>query len=322
MQLSQRSFTKLFVADDSILPISGEEYNGNLTSNQYKSAIRMTALTMSSALLFGCGTYYTSGYKSACEFFAAYFVEQSLSIDNLFVFIMLFDYFKVPLQYQPRVLTWGIVGAVLMRGVMIIFGVAAVRMFRSVTVIFALILLASAYKLLGEDSKEDLQENAIMKFSKMFIRSTTEYDGDRFFTMERNNRVATPLFMCLVCIELSDLIFAVDSIPAVLGISNDPFIVYTSNIFAIMSLRSLYTVIAKAVTDLSYLRISVAIVLAFISIKMIAEYFHISVPIGISLTVIFSILSCGIGVSLYSKDRNYSNIANALLNEKEDRFLV
>ena len=193
---------------------------------------------------------------------------------------MLFNYFKVPLQFQNRVLTWGIIGAVIMRGVMIFIGVAALKQFHFITLIFATILIFSAYKILKEsfeeEVEEDLENNTILKLSHYLINSTNQYDGEKFFTQihaipkpnttHTNNThqelvtVATPLLMCLICIELSDFIFAVDSIPAVLGISHDIFIVFTSNIFAIMGLRSLYILIAKAVSDLPFLKPAVGLV--------------------------------------------------------------
>ncbi len=170
---------------------------------------------------------------------------------------MLFNYFSVPLEHQGRVLLWGIIGAVVMRAFMIALGVAVVKKFRYMIVIFAVILLVSSYKLLQEcDDEQNLSDNAIMKWSKKLVGAADRYDGDKFFTLDLQGRtVATPMLLCLVCIELSDFMFAIDSIPAVLGISQDPFVVYSSNIFAIMSLRSLYSIIAKAITQLQYLKV-------------------------------------------------------------------
>ena len=269
--------------------------------------------------MFGCLTYFFKGYRSCLEFSAGYIVEQSLSIDNLFVFLLLFNYFKVPQQYQDRVLKWGIVGAVILRGVMITVGVTAVQRFKWITLIFAIILLASAVKLLKDgDSDEDLSENFVMKITHRYLKASEEYDGDRFFTKERGVNVATPLFMCLICIELSDLVFAVDSIPAVLGVSTDPFIVYSSNIFAIMGLRSLYTLVAKAVSDLPYLRPAVALVLAYVGLKMIAEYFHYDIPIGYSLATVGGILMMGLLLSLIAK--RFKKGIDIYSGEKHDRL--
>lgn len=275
-----------------------------MTDKEYKSAVIKTILVVAAAGAFGIGTWVVKGRKSALEFFAGYLVEQSLSVDNLFVFIMLFDYFQVPLGFQSRVLTWGIIGAMSMRLVMILVGVAAIKRFHSVIIIFAGILIASAWKLLQEsEEKEDLEHNIVMKIANMMVRSTTKYDGEKFFTMIDGVRYATPLLMCLICIELSDFVFAVDSIPAVIGVSHDPFIVYTSNLFAIAALRSLYTLVAKAISDLPYLKPAVALVLGFVGLKMIAEYFHYEVPIGASLSVIGVLLCAGTIASIVSVNR-------------------
>lgn len=215
--------------------------------NSFRLALWTTMQTVALAVLFGVGVLVFKGAESGMEYFAGYIVEQSLSVDNLFVFIMLFEYFKVPLAYQNRVLTWGIIGAVCMRGGMIYLGVAVLEQFEWMILIFAGILLFSAFKLIqGSDEEEDLSNNCIMRASAMVIPSTSEYDGDRFFVRENGSLHATPLLMCLVCIEFSDLVFAIDSIPAVIGISKDPFVVYSSNIFAIMGLRVLASTLALA----------------------------------------------------------------------------
>ncbi|CAB1118984.1 unnamed protein product [Ectocarpus sp. CCAP 1310/34] len=253
------------------------------------------------------------------------------SVDNLFVFLMTFDYFQVPLEHQGRVLTWGIVGAILMRGVMIAFGVAAVKRFQWITVVFAAILLVSSYKLLVESEEEDhdLSQNTLVRMSRRLVGAVDEYDGDRFFTRlgGKGKTVATPLLLCLVCIELSDFVFAVDSIPAVLGISQarhidllpanfswqmwlrmshntpsrDPFVVFTSNLFAIMGLRSIYVIIAQAVSQLPYLKPAVALVLGFVGCKMLLEYVHINISTGWSLFVVLSLILGGVGLSLLAR---------------------
>lgn len=297
-------------AKDDLLPVGG--YGGMLlgghgasgggslhSEKSYKKAVFNTVLSVLAASAFGLFTGYWKGQVSMLEFFTGYIVEQSLSIDNLFVFLMLFDYFKVPMKYQDRVLSWGIIGAVLMRGVMIFLGIAVVHKFKWVTLIFAGILLVSSYGLvMTAEQEEDLSHNSVIKVSKYFFKSSTDYDEDRFFTKERGISVATPLFMCLICIELSDLVFAVDSIPAVLGVSDDPFIIYSSNIFAILALRSLYVLVAKAVNDMPYLKYSVAAVLAFIGLKMVGEYFHYKMSTGVSLLIVFLLILSGVLISV------------------------
>jgi len=208
------------------------------------------------------------GKQGTVDFITGFLVEKSLSVDNLFVFLMLFEYFKVPDQYTERVLKWGILSALVLRGVMIGIGVAAVQQFRPVLLVFAVILVVSAYKMLAHgDDDEDLHDNAVMKIARWCVSATDEYDGDRFFTTVNGVRRATPMLVVLVCIELSDVLFAVDSIPAVVGITQDAFVVYSSNIFALMALRSLYLILAKSVQQLLYLRHAVAMILGFVGVK-------------------------------------------------------
>jgi integral membrane protein, TerC family len=273
---------------------------------EYQRALTKTILTVSLACLFGAGVMFTRGVSSGYEFFAGYLIEQSLSIDNLFVFLMLFDYFKVPINLQNRVLSWGIGGAILLRGLMIGVGVAALQKFRSVILVFAGILIASSVNLLLEGTQDETHdsaaagENVIMKLTKFIFPNTSgELHGEDFFVKnDRGQMIATPLLLCLVCVELSDFVFAVDSIPAVLGVSKDPLIVYASNIFAIMALRSLYTVLAKAVSNFHYLKPAVALVLGFVGIKMVGEYYHYEISTGMSLVVICTVLGGGVIASI------------------------
>ena len=285
-----------------------------ISDDAYRSAVLKTTLAVSSACAFGLGLFKYRGLKTAQEFFAGYLVEQSLSVDNLFVFIMLFDYFRVPINLQERVLNYGIFGAIVMRGVMIGVGVKAIQQFKSVILLFSGILVASSIKLLMEGidggsshggSSEEISPNGIMKLTSWLFKSTPHFDGEKFFTFDKTQgrNVATPLFMCLICIELSDFVFAVDSIPAVIGVTKDPMVVYSSNIFAIMALRSLYVLVARAINDLPFLRPAVALVLGFIGLKMLGEYFHIEISTGTSLTVVSTLLGCGIGASLIEKRR-------------------
>jgi tellurite resistance protein TerC len=286
-----------------------------VSAQEYRTALFKTLLTVTSACLFGVFLTLTRGKTTGYEFFCSYLVEQSLSIDNIFVFIMLFDYFQVPLESQSRVLAWGITGAIALRGVMILLGVAVLQRFKSVLLVFAAILLASSYKLLTEshsepaNSQQDQQqhvkeENAVMKIaSYLFPNTTHEFHGQDFFVQQNGHFVATPLLLCLVCVELSDFVFAVDSIPAVLGVTQDPLVVYSSNIFAIMALRSLYTVVAKAVAEWHYLKPAVALVLGFVGSKMILEYFHFHVGTDVSLGVISTLLAGGVAMSVWETRR-------------------
>lgn len=275
---------------------------------RYQTAVRRTLLSIGASTLFGISILHWMGPKSAEEFFAGYIVEQSLSVDNLFVFLLLFDYFQVPLPYQNCVLNYGIAGAVIMRAIVIALGGAVLHRFKPVLLVFASILIFSSYTALSsfvlegdgeEDEKEDMGDNAIVKFSRSLFPTTEMYDGSNFFTtLDGGVQKATPLLLCLVAVEISDIVFAIDSIPAVFGVTEDSFIVFTSNIFAILGLRSLYTVLSKAAADLEYLEPAVAVVLGFIGSKMVAEYFGFLVPTLVSLIVVASVLSFGIGLSI------------------------
>lgn len=272
----------------------------------YQRAVTRTLQWVGATILFGIGLFYMAGGRTAEEFFAGYLVEQSLSVDNLFVFLVLFDFFKVPLQSQDRVLNWGIIGAIVMRAIMIGLGAAALENFHAILLVFAGILVYSSARVLvgGDDEEEeDMSQNTIVQFSKKIIESTDNYDGDNFFTIEEGVRKATPLLICMIAVEISDVVFAVDSIPAVFGVTENPLVVFTSNMFAIMGLRSLYTILSKAATDLKYLEPAVAIVLGFIGGKMIAEYFGYDVPTEVALGVVATLLGGGVGLSILEKNK-------------------
>lgn len=278
------------------------------TSVHYKQAITATVWSIVVTIVFGLGVVWPwKGSSATVDFATAFLVEKSLSVDNLFVFLMIFEYFKVPEAHTQRVLKWGILTALLLRGVMIGLGVAVVTRFRPVLLLFALILIVSSYKMLQPEEDSDLADNPVMKIARRLVKATDNYDGDRFFTRERGVRRATPMLVVLVCIELSDVVFAVDSIPAVVGISQDPFVVYTSNCFALLALRSLYTLLAKSVQQLHYLRHAVALILGFVGVKMTLEFFHFEVGSVISLAVIVGLL---LGGTLLSIVKNRSDRAN------------
>jgi len=273
----------------------------------YSRAIKKTLLCVAAATAFGLGILYKFGFDRSAEFFAGYLVEESLSIDNLFVFLLLFDYFKVPLSNQDRVLTYGIYGSVVMRAIMIGLGSVALEQYREILLVFAGILVYSSAKVLvdlagGDDEdEEDMGENAIVKFSKKLLPTTDSFDGAKFFTLEDGIRKATPLFICLVAVEISDVVFAIDSIPAVFGVTENALVVFTSNMFAILGLRSLYTILSKAAKDLEFLEPAVAVVLGFIGSKMIAEYYGTIIPTELSLGIVAAFLSFGVGASVWKK---------------------
>lgn len=259
------------------------------------------AAWVGAAVAFGAGIWYVQGAEKAQEYFAGYLLEQSLSVDNLFVFVLVFSFLKTPPEAQSKVLSWGIATAAVLRAVLIILGVELVREFQPLLLVFAGILLFSSFKLLTvntDDDSSDLSDNIIYKLCARVIRVTDTYDGDNFFTMRDGVRMATPLLLTLAVVELSDVVFAVDSIPAVFGVTLDPFIVYTSNVFAILSLRALYTFVATAMGELRFLDKSVAVVLGFIGSKMILSFADIEIPTDVSLLIVGLVLGAGVGASL------------------------
>lgn len=295
------------------------EKNDLLGQDVYKNAVRNTLLWVSAAMIFGTGLIYTCGSEVGEEFFAGYLIEESLSVDNLFVFLLLFEYFKVPMEYQNRVLNWGIIGAVVMRAVMIGLGSVAISNFHEILLVFAAILIFSSGKVLfagDEEEEENLEENAIVKFSSNLVKATPNFDGDRFFTMIDGVKRATPLLLCLVAVEISDVVFAVDSIPAVFGVTENPLVVFSSNMFAIAGLRSLYVILSKAAADLKYLEPAVAVVLAFIGSKMIAEYAGFHVATELSLAVVASLLGIGVGASIWEQKRDEQQAATFEVEDK------
>lgn len=241
--------------------------------------------------------------ESALEFLTAYFVEKSLSVDNIFVIVMLFTYFSIPAQYQRRVLIYGVLGAIIMRLVLILVGIWAIDRFHWILYIFGLILLVTGVKMLiFADDKPDLDKNPVLIWMRKHLRITNELHAERFFVVQNKLRYATPLFLVLVLIEVTDLIFAFDSIPAVFAITNDPFIAFTSNIFAILGLRSLYFLLAGMNERFHLLKYGLAFILMFIGGKMlIAHWFKI--PTLFSLGVVVAILALSIFLSIHQTNK-------------------
>eukprot|EP00879_Flechtneria_rotunda_P008757 GHRR01009172.1.p1 GENE.GHRR01009172.1~~GHRR01009172.1.p1 ORF type:complete len:386 (+),score=115.31 GHRR01009172.1:130-1287(+) len=277
---------------------------------QREQRFEWLALWVAAAVAFGAGIWYVEGSDKAQEFFAGYLLEQSLSIDNLFVFLLVFNYFKTPQVSQPKVLTFGIITAAFLRLVMILAGTQLIQKFEPLLIGFAVILLYSSYGLLtnsGDDDDENLSDNVIVKFCKKLLPVSESYDGNNFFTTDSTGvRVATPLLLTLAVVELSDVVFAVDSIPAVFGVTLDPFIVYSSNMFAILSLRSLYAFVSTVMTELRFLDKAVAVVLAFIGVKMLLEFADINIPTNVSLLVVGLLLGVGIGASILVPEESES----------------
>lgn len=254
------------------------------------------------ALFFCAGVNTFMGHEMAMQFLAAYVLEKSLSIDNLFVFLLVFSYFKIPTAAQKRVLKWGIIGAVVMRGVFIFLGIELLNRFHWILYVFGAILLISGVKLFFENEEKSLDQNPIVKLVNRWIPVSKKMDTEHFWIREGGKWMATPLFLCLVVVELTDVIFAVDSVPAVLSVSSNTFIVYTSNLFAILGLRSLYFVLEGMMALFQYLHYGLGGVLVFIGAKMcLSHYIHIST--NVSLMVILGLVLLSLLASLIAARR-------------------
>ncbi|MBI4368885.1 MAG: TerC family protein [Elusimicrobia bacterium] len=263
-----------------------------------REAALWCAAWMALALGFGGVVYWQLGLHKALEFLTGYIIEYSLSMDNMFVFIMIFSYFAVPPQYQPRVLHWGILGAIIMRMILIFAGVALIHTFEWIMYIFGAILIFTGIKMAWDDGgKMDPSKNPVLKLFKKLIPFVDHFEGQAFFTHRHGSWRATPLLATVLVVEASDLVFAIDSIPAVLAISTDRLIVYTSNIFAIMGLRALYFLLSGIVGLFRYLKIGISAILCFVGVKMIMAHFY-KVPLPASLGVIAGALAVSILASV------------------------
>jgi len=267
--------------------------------------IREAALTSTGWIALGLGfggfVWWWLGSQSAGEYFAGYLIEKSLSVDNVFVFVIIFSYFAVPAAYQHRVLFWGVVGALIMRGIFIFAGAALLEAFDWILYIFGAFLLFTALKMFRHSEMAlDPKRNRVLRLVSRFIPISEQYDGQKMFTKRNGVLMATPLFAVLVVVEATDLVFAVDSIPAIFAVTRDPFIVFTSNAFAILGLRALYFLLAGVAHRFVYLKTGLAVILAFVGVKMlIAQFYH--VPIVVSLGIIGAVLTISIVASLLSK---------------------
>jgi tellurite resistance protein TerC len=266
-----------------------------------KEALTWSGVWIGLALAFNTGIYYWHGGEKALQFLTGYLVELSLSVDNLFVFLLVFGYFKVPAQYWHRVLFWGIIGALIMRAVFIAAGVALIAKFHWIIYLFGALLVASGIKMtLQRDKEIHPERNPVLKLLRRFMHVTPEYEGDRFFVKRHGRILASPLFVVLVILESTDLVFAVDSVPAVLAITPDPFIVFTSNVFAILGLRSMFFALEGVMKRFHYLHYGLSAVLLFVGAKMLLAGFY-KIPTWVSLLLIASILFGAMMASLWSK---------------------
>ncbi|GAC1634322.1 MAG: TerC family protein [Candidatus Acidiferrum sp.] len=268
-----------------------------------REALAWSGVWIGFAVAFAFGIYHYYGAQSALEFSTGYLIEKALSVDNLFVFLVLFRTFGVAQEFQHRVLVWGIIGALIMRGGMVWAGAALIERFSWIMYVFgAFLVYAGLHMMFSDETESHPEKNRIVRFISTHLRMTKRFDGQKFFVQDNGKLFATPLFLVLLVVEVTDVTFAVDSIPAVFGITRDPFIVYTSNVFAILGLRTLYFLLAGVLDRLAYIKYGLSIVLAFVGAKMLIEpWLHISV-LG-SLGIVIGILAVATIVSLRTRPR-------------------
>ena len=265
----------------------------------FKEALSWSGGLIAVALLFGLFVFWREGTQSALEYYTGYLIELSLSVDNLFVFLLIFSYFCVRSDAQPKVLKWGILGAIVMRLIMIGLGALLLERFHWIVYVFGALLIVTGIRMLTQkETAVDLEKNPVARLARRFLPFSDSYDGTRFFTRTiRGKLLATPLFLVLLVVEWSDLVFAIDSIPAIFAVTRDPFLVYSSNIFAILGLRALFFVLASMLDKFVYLKPGVAFILVFVGSKMtISGWFEI--PTALSLGVIVLTLATAVGLSL------------------------
>ncbi len=276
-----------------------------------KKAIKWVIFWISIAILANIGVYFWLGQQKAIEFLTGYLIEEFLSVDNLFVFLVLFNYFRIPPKYQRKVLNWGIAGVIILRGIFILLGVTLITHFAFILYVFGAVLIYSGYKLVFNKEKEiHPEQNKVVKFFKKFMKTTHEFHEDKFFVKIAGIVYATPLLVCLIVIESTDVVFAIDSIPAIFAITNDPFIIFSSNILAVLGLRSIYFVLSVVADKFAFVKKGVGFILVYVGIKMLIPLmipgWHI--PAHISLMVIVFILTLSIIISLIINKRALKKI--------------
>ena len=289
-----------------------------------KEALTWSVVWISLSLVFNALIYlfwdrmmpnssYTNS-EAGLAFLTGYLIEKALSVDNIFVFVLIFSFFAVPAAYQHRVLFWGIIGALVMRGAMIFMGVALLKQFHWVIYIFGAFLIFTGIRMAVHREEEiHPDQNPVVKLFRKLMPVTQNFEEDRFFVRRAGTLMATPLFLVLLIVESTDLVFAVDSIPAIFAVTQDPFIVYTSNIFAILGLRALYFLLANVMNKFQYLKLGLSAVLTFVGVKMVIVDFY-KIPIGVSLGVIAGILTISILASLWKMKKSTSQLGTQQTN--------
>jgi tellurite resistance protein TerC len=274
-------------------------FNRKAHTIKYREAAIWSAVWITLAIIFAGIVFWYQGTDSGLKFLTGYVIELSLSVDNLFVFLLIFSFFKVPARVQHRVLFWGVLGALGMRLTMIFIGATLINRFHWIIYIFGGFLVYTGIKMFRqEDTDIQPEENPIVRAVTRYIPITRHYEGEKFFTRVDGRLTGTLLLLVLVIVEVTDLVFAVDSIPAIFAITTNTFIVYTSNVFAILGLRSMYFLLAGVVEKFQYLRMGLAIVLTFIGVKMLIEAIHIVIPVWVSLVVVATLLIASVAASI------------------------
>lgn len=278
---------------------------------RFREALGWTFFWIGLSLAFNLWIWFEMGGGPALEFLTGYVIEKALSVDNIFVFVVIFDYFAVPDRYQHRVLFWGVLGAIVLRGIFVVVGAALLSQFHWVIYLFGAFLVFTGIRLMWKQETEVHPErNPLVRLSRRFFPFTESYHGQKFFVLEAGRRAATPLLLVLLVVEATDVVFAVDSIPAIFAVTRDPFLVFTSNIFAILGLRALYFVLAGLIGRFVYLKIGLGLVLVFVGLKMLADRW-IEIPVGISLAVVVGLLAGSMIVS-------WLQVRGTLTSEKGD----
>lgn len=284
---------------------------------KFKESLVWCAIWISLALLFNVGIYIWDGKKMAIEFLTSYLIELSLSVDNLFVFLLIFSYFRVPAKHQHRVLFWGILGAVIMRAIFIAAGITLIQKFHWIIYIFGGFLIFSGIKLALEKDKEiHPEKNPVLKLFRRFMPVLTRYKEGKFFLRRNQRYFATPLFIVLLVVETTDVMFALDSIPAVIAITTDPFIVYTSNVFAILGLRAIFFALAGIMRLFHYLHYGLSFILVFVGVKMLVSKFY-EIPVEMALGVIIAVLTTSVVASII-KPQKTEQISPMLNNPSKE----
>jgi tellurite resistance protein TerC len=266
-----------------------------------KKALYWVLFWIGVALAFNAVVYFWLGQQKAIEFLTGYIIEESLSVDNLFVFLILFKYFKIERAHQRRILNWGIIGVIILRGIFILSGSVLITHFGFIMYVFGAVLIYSGYQMaFGAEKEIHPEQNRTLRFFKRFMKTTHETDGDKFIIKKGGQNYATPMLVCLIVIESTDLVFAIDSIPAIFAITTDPFIVFSSNILAVLGLRSMYFLLAAIADKFEFVKKGVGIILCYVGVKMLLPIVNPNwhIPVYVSLVVILSVLALSVLISM------------------------